>query len=174
MRRARDLHGFTGKRIYKFQYRGFPVDKDAVLVVALRLYATGAKQFDVISESGFKMIVNRVIKRLLESERINSLPQNQSSVAVTPENFRFELLGMAHGSHGDCYRMRVEPLHDSKYLFRGEIWVDVADYAVDRIDAELAKNPALWIIRRAHLQSYYEKIGEFWVPAFNRVCPARS
>jgi len=167
-RRARDLDGFTGKRIYKFQYRGFPVDKDAELVVSSRLDASGTKHFEVISESGSKMIVNRVLKRLLESERINSTPQNQASVAVGPENYRFELLGMAHGSHGDCYRLHVEPLHDSKYLFRGEIWVDAADYAVERIDAELAKNPALWIIRRAHIQSNYEKIGEFWAPSNNR------
>ncbi|MGA2169391.1 MAG: hypothetical protein ABSG62_14370 [Terracidiphilus sp.] len=167
-RRARDLDGFTGKRIYKFQYRGFPIDKDAELVVSSRLDASGTKHFEVISESGSRMIVNRVLKRLLESERLNSLPQYQASVAVGPDNYRFELLGMTHGSHGDCYRMHVEPLRDSKYLFRGEIWVDTADFAVDRIDAELAKNPALWIIRRAHIQSNYEKIGEFWVPSFNR------
>jgi len=167
-RRARDLEGFTGKRIYKFQYRGFPVDKDAEMVVSSRLDASGTKHFEVIAESGSKMIVNRVLKRLLESERINSTPQNQASVAVGPENYRFEFLGMTHGSHGDCYRLHVEPLHDSKYLFRGEIWVDAADFAVDRIDAQLAKNPALWIIRRAHIQSNYEKIGEFWVPSYNR------
>jgi len=51
-RRARDLEGFTGKRIYKFQYRGFPVDKDAEMVVSSRLDASGTKHFEVIAESG--------------------------------------------------------------------------------------------------------------------------
>jgi hypothetical protein len=167
-RRAQDLQAYTGKRIYKFEYRGFPVNKDAAMVVTTRYVAPGVKEFDILSESGSMMIVNRVLKKLLESERNASLPQNQSGVAVSPENYRFNLLGHIQGPHGDCYRMHAEPLHDSKYLFRGEIWVNADDFAVERIDAEVAKNPALWIIRKTHIQSSYEKIGEFWVPAFNR------
>jgi hypothetical protein len=167
-RRAIDLRSYTGKRVYKFQYRGVPVDKDARMDVTTRYTAPGVKQFEIISQSGSKIIVNRVLKRLLDSERDASLPQNQAAVAIGPENYRFNLLGQIEGQHGNCYRIHVEPIHPSKYLFRGEIWVNANDFAVERIDAELAKNPALWIIRKTHIQSSYEKIGEFWVPAFNR------
>jgi hypothetical protein len=166
--RAKDLQAFTGQRVYKFQYHGFPANKEAEMVVTTHYTSTGGKQFDVISESGSAMIVKRVLKRLLESERDASLPENLASVAVSADNYRFELLGRIQGSRGECYRMHAEPKRDSKYLFRGEIWVNAADFAVERVDAEAAKNPALWIIRKTHIQSTYQKIGEFWVPAFNK------
>jgi len=63
--------------------------------------------------------------------------------------------------------MRVEPLRETKFLYRGTIWIDSQDFAVTRIEAEPAKNPSFWTLRsRIHHQ--YQKIGEFYLPALNQ------
>jgi len=58
-------------------------------------------------------------------------------------------------------------VRDNKYLFRGEICVNGNDFAVEPIDAEPAKNPSIWI-KKTRIEHQYEKIGEFWLPAFNK------
>jgi hypothetical protein len=63
--------------------------------------------------------------------------------------------------------LEVEPLTDNKYLYRGKIWVDAADFAVAKIDAEPAKNPSFWISSTA-INHQYERTNGFWLPAQNR------
>jgi hypothetical protein len=165
--RALELQKYTGRRVYKFDYHGFPANKTAELVVKASYVASGIKQFEIVSESGSKAILDRVLKKLLENERNVSFPGNQASAAVSDQNYRFSLLGMVAGLYGPCYRMNVEPKRDSKYLYRGEICINASDFAVESIDADLAKNPAFWIIRKTHIKHHYLKIGEFWVPGSN-------
>jgi hypothetical protein len=52
-------------------------------------------------------------------------------------------------------------------LYRGEICVNEADFAVESIDAEPAKNPSIWI-KKTRIEHRYEKVGEFWLPASNK------
>jgi hypothetical protein len=63
--------------------------------------------------------------------------------------------------------MKVEPLRESKFLYRGTIWIDSQDFAVTRIEAEPAKNPSVWT-KRSQIHHQYEKIGEFYLPALNQ------
>ena len=63
------------------------------------------------------------------------------------------------------YVMRVEPLRETKFLYRGTIWIDSQDFAVTRIEAEPAKNPSFWTDALANPSS---------VPENRRVLPARA
>ena len=65
----------------------------------------------------------------------------------------------------------VEPRRDNKFLYRGEICVNAADFAVESIDAEPAKNPSFWI-KKTRIEHRYQKIGQFWLPAFNQTSAA--
>jgi hypothetical protein len=57
----------------------------------------------------------------------------------------------------------VEPLRESKFLFRGKIWVDAADFAVVKMETEPAKSPSFWIARTLiHYTSV--KTDGFWLP----------
>ncbi len=166
-RRAHDLRGFTGKRVYNLDYQGFPGHREASMAVTARYSAPATKSFDMISESGSKWIVNHVLKRLLGGEKDSASPGNQRRTALTTDNYKFLLLGTRPSRYGGCYLLRVEPVLDNKYLFRGEICVNGKDFAVETIDAAPAKNPSFWI-KNTHIEHQYMKIGAFWLPASNK------
>ncbi len=163
--RAHALQGFTGKRLYRLEYQGFPGHQEANMTVMAHYSAPATKNFEIISQSGSKLIQNRVLKKLLESEQ--DAAANQRRTALTPDNYKFELLGTKASQYGGCYRLRVDPVRDNKYLYRGEICVNETDFAVESIDAEPAKNPSIWI-KKTRIEHRYEKVGEFWLPAFNK------
>ena len=166
-RRAHDLLDFTGKRIYNLDYQGIPGHREANMAVTAHYSAPATKSFDIISESGSKWIVNHVMKKLLDGEKDSANPGNQHRTALTTDNYKFALLGTRPSQYGGCYLLRVEPVLDSKYLFRGKICVNGKDFAVETIDAEPAKNPSFWI-KNTHIEHQYMKIGEFWLPASNK------
>ncbi len=166
-KRAQDLVGFTSQRVYNLDYRGFPGHREANMVVVARYSAPATKTFNIISESGSKWILDRVLKRLLGAERAAAEPVNQRRNALTQDNFRFTLLGTKPTQHGGCYRLRAEPIRDNKYLFRGEICVNGTDFAVELIDAEPSTSPSIWI-KKTRIEHQYEKVGEFWLPAYNK------
>ena len=166
--RARDLHSFEATRRYELHYTGFPSTLGAEMQVKVSYTAPGTKEFTIESESGSKLILNRVFHRLLESEKESgSDAANRAAVALSTSNYRFSLLGCAPGDGRPLYVMRVEPLHDTKYLYRGTVWVDAADFAVTRIEAQPAKNPSFWT-KRSVIQHDYQKVDGFYLPALNR------
>ena len=129
--------------------------------------APGNKQFTVTSESGSKLILTRVLHRLLDSERESSADEsNRAAVALTSANYSFALRGCAATAGRDLYVMNVEPLRETKFLYRGTIWIDALDFAVVRIEAEPAKNPS-FLIKGSQIHHQYQKIGEFYLPFSN-------
>jgi hypothetical protein len=165
--RAAALRSYEGKRFYMLTYRGFPSNRDAEIEVIAHYQAPASKSFDVISEGGSKAIQCKVFSRLLESEREAATAENQRQTALTPENYTFTLMGSKPSPYGGCYRLKVEPRRDDKFLYRGEICVNAADFAVETIDAEPARNPSFWT-RNTRIEHRYQKIGQFWLPAFNQ------
>lgn len=165
--RAQRLRNFEAIRQYTLDYTGFPSSRSAEMKVKVLYRAPGIKEFAVLSESGSKLILNRVFRKLLESEQESSGDEkNRSEVALTPENYRFSLRGCDIAGGRDLYVMEVEPLRETKFLYRGTIWVDAQDFAVTRIDAEPARNPSFWT-KRSEIHHRYRKIGEFYLPALN-------
>jgi hypothetical protein len=165
--RAATLRAYEGRRSYSLSYHGFPSDREAGEEVVVRFTAPESKSFEVISESGSKMIQAKVFAKLLESESEAAHAENQRETALTQENYIFTLLGSRPSTHGGCYRLGVEPRRENKFLYRGEICVNAADFAVESIDAEPAKNPSFWI-KKTRIEHRYEKVGQFWLPAWNQ------
>ena len=165
--RAAALRGFDGRRIYQLSYQGFPSSREAEMEVVEHYEAPQSKSFDVVSENGSKMLENRVLRKLLETESEAANADNQRETALTPDNYSFTLLGSRPSAYGGCYRLAVEPKRHNKFLSRGEICVNATDFAVETIDAEPAKNPSFWI-KKTRIEHRYQKIGEFWLPASNK------
>lgn len=165
--RTAALRGYDGRRFYTLTYRGFPSDRDAEMEVVAHYEAPERKSFDVVSDTGSKMMQTRVFSKLLEVEREAADAENQRKTALSTDNYRFTLLGSRPSQYGGCYLLEVEPRHDNKFLYRGKICVNAADFAVESIDAELAKNPSFWI-KKTRIEHRYQKIGQFWLPASNQ------
>lgn len=164
--RAQELRAYQGRRIYRLEYHGFPGARKAEMVVDVKYQAPGTKEFIIQSESGSKLIIDRVFKKLLQSEREALEAENLRRTALNEENYAFALLGYEVTSAGSMYVLSVEPRRKDKFLYSGRIWVDAADFAVVRIEAEPAKNPSFWI-KNTKIEHRYVKVNDFWLPAQN-------
>ena len=164
--RAKDLGHFEGRREYRLDYKGFPHDLHAEMVVQVSYSAPSTEEFTVVSQSGSSAILNRVIKPIMETERESLQPANYDSVQITAGNYNFILLDSRENGDGCPYELSVEPKVPNKFLFRGKIWVDSKDFAVCRIEAEPAKNPSFWIKSTA-IHHSFTKVGDFWLPVAN-------
>jgi hypothetical protein len=165
--RAATLRAYESKRSYRLTYHGFPSNREAGIEVVARYQAPESKSFKVTSESGSKVIQSKVFLKLLESEQEAAHAESQSQTALTPANYTFTLLGSRPSPYGGCYRLGVQPRRETKFLYRGEICVNAADFAVETISAEPAKNPSFWI-KKTHIEHRYQKIGQFWLPVSNQ------
>jgi len=163
--RANALHEYEGTRFYSMQYRGPWGKRDAEMVVSMSYQAPGIKKFNIVSQTGSKFIVNRVLKKLLESEQNAGDEENRKRTALTRENYDFKLDGLEE-TDGRKYVLQVIPKSNNKFLYRGKIWVDADDFAVTKIEAQPAKNPSFWI-KRTEIQHKYVKVAGFWFPAAN-------
>jgi outer membrane lipoprotein-sorting protein len=164
--RAAALDQFKGTRVYTMQYRGFPSDRDAEMVVSMSYHAPNSKEFSVVSQSGSKFIIDHVFKKLLEGEQEAANQENRRSTALSTENYDFTSAGYENTPDGAQYVLNLLPKNKNKYLYRGKIWVDAKDFAVVRIEAEPAKNPSFWI-KKTEVRHKYVKVNDFWLPAEN-------
>ena len=165
--RAAALHEFVGTRVYRMQYRGFPSDRDAEMVVNVTYRAPDAKQFKIVSETGSKFILDHVFKKLLEGEQEAAADKEaRRRTALTAENYDFSLAGYDNSPEGGRYVLDLLPKTRNKFLYRGKIWVDAKDFAVVRIEGEPGKNPSFWI-KKVEIAHRYVKVDDFWLPAEN-------
>lgn len=165
--RAAALQQFEGKRIYKMQYRGFPGDKDAEMVVKVSFHAPDSKEFTVLSQSGSKFVIDHVFQKLIQSEEEAVKDENRKAMTLTRQNYDFELAGFESAPNGGQYVLKIVPKTKNKFMYRGTIWVDAKDFAVTRIEGEPGKNPSMWI-KKTDIAHRYMKVNDFWLPAENR------
>lgn len=159
-RRNQQLAAYTSLREYHLISTGFFGQREADMTVHVTSHF-GVKHFTIVSSSGSHFIIEHVFHKLLETEQETS--GHPERVALNESNYNFELLGNDDVSGRPAYVLQVTPKKNEKYLYRGKIWVDAADYAVTRIQAEPAKRPSFWI-GSAMISHRYEKVGEFWLP----------
>jgi hypothetical protein len=167
LERADALQKYQGRRTYTLSYSGLPVSFHAEMVVDMTFEAPATKQFKIVSQSGPQWLIDRVLKRLLETEQEASTEENRGRVALNSTNYDFSDLSRQNTADSCSYEVAVEPKVPSKLLYRGHIWVDSKDFAVCKIEAEPSKNPSFWI-KKTDIHHSYIKIGEFWLPAENQ------
>jgi len=129
--------------------------------------APDQKDFKVISQSGSKLLLNRVVQKLLDSEKEALKDETRLQTELSSRNYEFALTETQHTPDGDFYVLAVTPREKSKFLYRGKIWVEARDFAVARIEGEPAKNPSFWI-SHTQIEHRYTKVGDFWLPAHNQ------
>ncbi len=165
--RAQALLHSEAIRVYRLVYHGLPSDREAEMTVLATYDRPSSKDFKIISQSGSKLILNRVFKKLLDSEKEAAQPEMSAKTQLNRDNYNFALLTYYQPTNGrGQYVLRVEPKSRSKYVYRGQVWVDATDFAVTQIEAEPAENPSFWT-KKSEIHHEYEKVQDFWLPARN-------
>ena len=164
--RAQALLHSEATRVYRLVYHGFPGDRDAEMTVKATYDSPSTKEFKVLSQSGSKLILDRVLKKLLESEKEAAQPAINAKTQLNRDNYDFELVGYEPAKTGGQYVLQVIPKLKTKYVYRGKVWVDGTDFAVTRIEGEPAQNPSFWT-KKSEIHHEYEKVQSFWLPVRN-------
>jgi hypothetical protein len=163
--RADALQKYQGRRVYTLTYTGFPASFHAEMVVDMTYEAPATRRFKIVSETGSRWMIDRVLLRLLDAEQEGDA--NRDHVALNGYNYEFSDLERQQANDSCSYAVAVAPKAPSKLLYRGRIWVDSKDFAVCRIEAEPSKNPSFWI-KKTDIHHTYTKIGDFWLPSENQ------
>ena len=166
LHRVQALREYESDRTYRVEYRGFWGDRTAEMAVKVKYSAPRSKVFTIESTSGSKLLIDRVLKKLLEAETEASDEEVQRRSALNRDNYDFNLVGFEDTDAGPMYVLTVEPKTKDKFLYRGRIWVDAKDFAVTRIEAEPAKNPSFWT-KKSEIEQAYRKVNDFWLPERN-------
>jgi len=167
LERAEALAAYRGTRVYRLEYRGFTGSRSAEMVVDVSYRSPRTKEFSIRSETGSRLLIERVLHKLLQTEKEALNEDNQAAIALNRNNYQFALQGYTSTPTAPCYILSVEPLTKNKLLYRGRIWVDAQDFAVVRIEAEPAKSPSFWT-KENRIEQAYAKVGDFWLPILNR------
>jgi hypothetical protein len=155
------LQDYTALRTYQVTDLKGKVHAEEVGRMEFR--APDHKWFVTTSEKGSGMIRRMALNPLIDSEVQAAAGKEKRDSAISPANYSLELLGEQQVGSYHCFVARAIPKRKDKYLFEGNLWIDVTDYAVVRIEGHPAKNPSFWI-RRADFVRQYQKIGRFWLP----------
>jgi hypothetical protein len=156
-----ELKHYKTLRHYQVDYHGFSTTLAARMDVEATYDSATGKSLRIVSQSGSNFLCNKVLKRAIDSEKEAS--QDKAATALTTANYRFRLDGNEILDGRPAYILDVEPVTASKFLYRGKIWVDAAEFAVVKMETEPAKNPSFWISRtQIHYTS--TKTGGFWLP----------
>jgi hypothetical protein len=166
------LQHYSTERTYELHYTGVGGAHTAEIRVLAEYTGPDQKQFTVVSESGSKLLCDKVLRRLLESEREAGGSASRMQSTLSPENYDAEIVGeevvesLDTGGPTLAWVLHVVPKVASKFTYKGTVWVSEDDLAVIRIAGEPAKNPSLWI-DRAHFDSRYVRRGQIWLPGRN-------
>lgn len=164
-RRSAELRGFRAIRTYALQYHGFLGTREAGMKVIATYTAPDKFDFSVISQNGSKLLLNRVLLKLLDSER--EAFRNRSQIELSPANYNFESLGFEQADGDPSYVLSVQPRKENKFLYRGKVWIDANDFALSRMEGQPAKSPSFWI-RDTQIDSNWKKVGDFWLIQHSR------
>jgi hypothetical protein len=167
LERAQGLAAYQGTPIYRLEYRGFLASRSAEMVVDVRYKSPETKEFMILSETGSKLLIERVFKKLLQSEKEALVEENPRDTAVNRDNYKFAQVGYENTPTCALYVFSVEPRTKNKFLYRGRIWVDAKDFALVRLQGEPAKNPSFWT-KDTKIEQTYAKVSDFWFPVLNR------
>lgn len=165
-KRAEALESYQSRRTYTLFYKGFPDDLHAALVVDMTYIAPDTKNFQVVSQSGPKWLVDQILMRLVKTEKGAQQEKLRKEVDLNTENYTFSNLEVQPAADHCSYVLHVAPKTPNKLLYRGRIWVNDQDFAVCRIEATPSKNPSFWTTSTT-ISQMYQKIGNFWLPEKN-------
>ena len=120
---------------------------------ALRhITALGRITYEALRFQGDDTVKKQVIAKYLQAEQDS---QEDPTIAVTPENYKFKFKGRSELEGRDVYVFQVTPKKKRDKLYKGDLWLDAATYLRVQESGYLVKNPSL-VIRKVHFVRRYD------------------
>jgi outer membrane lipoprotein-sorting protein len=160
------LEHYQSERTYRVEYRGPMGDRSAEMLARMQFSAPDQKRFTVLSESGSAMFCHKVLRKMMDGEQEGALQANHLKAMLTSDNDNLKLVGEDEVDGVKAWVLEVSPKVNSKFNYKGKVWVSKQDYAVVRIVGTPAKNPS-WITSGATFDYRYARNGQFWLPQRN-------
>jgi hypothetical protein len=138
---------------------------DATMDVVMTWDGHSRKQFEIVS-SNVEGYQRRVLLKIVQGE-VESAAVDDRDTAVTGENYAIEPIGPGSVNGRPCDMVTLVPKRRNKLLLEGNACIDPRDTAVVMMQGRTPKSLSFWV-GRADVKHEFRKIGEFWVPSFNR------
>jgi hypothetical protein len=129
----------------------------------MEFHAPDVKKFVIRSEQGSGIVRRLALNPLIASEVKAARGKDRHDSAISPENYDLSFLGEQDVRRHPCYVLRAKPKRVDKYLFEGQVWIDMQDFAMVRIEGHSAAHLSFWI-KRAEFVRDYERVAGFWLP----------
>jgi hypothetical protein len=164
--RRASLAEYKSERTYRMTYKGPIGEREALMRVRMEFSAPDRKTFTVVSESGSTIFCHQILRKLMEGEKEGALEANHLRSMLSPANYKLKLATEERLDGVDAWVLDVTPKNDSRFNYKGKVWVSKTDYAVMRIVGSPAKNPT-WLMGSSRFDYRYARSGEFWLPERN-------
>jgi hypothetical protein len=105
---AKELKHYDTVRHYRVQYKGLGTSIVATMEVEVNFDYRSGKTFRILSQSGSKLLCDKVLKRAVESEQEAS--KDKSSTVLNSANYSFQIAGTEVLDGRQAYILQVEPL----------------------------------------------------------------
>jgi len=79
-------------------------------------------------------------------------------------DYKFSLASIEAYGMDTLYGIDVIPKRQRDLVFKGRIYIDNQDWALNRVDLELNENPNINFVDDIHLRQEYTKVDSYWVP----------
>jgi len=160
------LASYGSERTYRVNYKGPMGDRSAEVLARMDFSAPDQKHFTVLSESGSAVFCHKVLRKMMEGEQEGALQANHLKAMLSAENYHLKLVGEDVIDGVKSWVLEVSPKVNSRFNYKGKVWVSKDDHAVVRIVGSPVKNPS-WITSNATFDYRYGRQGEFWLPQKN-------
>jgi hypothetical protein len=146
------LHDYSVLRTY--QVIDLKGKVHAEKVGRMEFLAPDKKTFTVNSEAGSGLVRRMALDSLIKSEIETAAGKEHHDSAISADHYSLNLLGEQQVGPYRCFVAKAVPNRKDKYLFEGELWIDVQDYSVVRIEGHPAKKLSFWIERADFVRQY--------------------
>jgi hypothetical protein len=123
-----------------------------------RISRLGRISYEAVRFEGDKSVKSDIIARYLAAET-QAQSADDSSLAITPANYRFRFKGRSGVEENQIYIFQLTPRRKQVGLFKGELWIDAASCLPVRELGRLVKTPSIFLKRVEFVREYYIRGG---------------
>jgi len=120
------------------------LEKTGRLRAIRRLLPFGKPEYQVLELAGDQTVKQQVIVRYLSAD-VSAAAIPRSSVAITPENYRFRYKNAVKSGESLAYVFLITPRKKRDGLIKGELWLDADSGAIVRQSGRLVKRPSIFV-----------------------------